>query len=159
MPNINQKVSLLQENLLLIRRCLGWSAAEFGDRIGVVRQTFNNLETNRKGKFNLSKTQYLAIRQILNEEITESPDDTEMIQTILEILVDHPEEYSDEDKERVREKANMLAPSIITKVATREAVSKDWMKYLKIGALGASVMAIVLIPPVRKAVVKMAKNI
>lgn len=147
------EIGLLQENLLLIRRCLGWSAAEFGDRIGVVRQTFNKLEANGS-KIRLSKTQYLAIRKVLDDEIAASPEDTEMMQTILEILIDHPNDYSDEDKDKVRAKANMMAPSIITKTATRKEVSKDWMKYLKAGLLGASVVAIALIPSVRKTVGK-----
>ena len=34
------------ENMLLIRRVVGWTAEELGSRIGVTRQTINNLERN-----------------------------------------------------------------------------------------------------------------
>ena len=37
----------LQQNLLLIRRCVGWTAIELGEKIGVTRQTINNLEANK----------------------------------------------------------------------------------------------------------------
>ena len=36
------EIERLQDKLLLIRRTVGWTAEEFGDRIGVTRQTINN---------------------------------------------------------------------------------------------------------------------
>ena len=39
-----EEIIRMQENLLLIRRTVGWTAEEFGDRIGVTRQTINNIE-------------------------------------------------------------------------------------------------------------------
>ena len=33
----------MQEYLLLIRRTVGWTAEEFGEKIGVTRQTINNI--------------------------------------------------------------------------------------------------------------------
>ena len=95
----------------------------------------------------MSKTQYLAIRKVLDDEISSSPGDTEMLQTILEILVDHPSNYSAEDRETVLAKANMVAPAILAKSSTREDVSKDWMKSLKAGLLGVSVAALVIVSP------------
>lgn len=149
----------LQQYLLLIRRCVGWTATEFGDRIGVTRQTINNLESNNTQKYRLSKTQYLAIRKVLEDEIMSSPNDTEMLQTILEILVDHPDCYSAEDRKTVLTKANMVAPSILAKSSTREEVSRDWMKSLKAGILGVSVAALVIVSPVAaKAVIKLIKT-
>lgn len=149
----------LQQYLLLIRRCVGWTATEFGDRIGVTRQTINNLESNNTQKYRLSKTQYLAIRKVLEDEIMSSPNDTEMLQTILEILVDHPDCYSTEDRKTVLTKANMVAPSILAKSSTREEVSRDWMKSLKAGILGVSVAALVIVSPVAaKAVIKLIKT-
>lgn len=141
MPEIER----LQQYFLLIRRCVGWTAAEFGERIGVTRQTINNLESNNTEKFRMSKTQYLAIRKVLDDEISSSPDDTKMLQTILEILVDHPSSYKAEDREIVLAKANMVAPSILAKSSTREDVSRDWMKSLKAGLLGVSVAAFVIV--------------
>jgi transcriptional regulator with XRE-family HTH domain len=153
------EIERLQQYLLLIRRCVGWTAAEFGDRIGVTRQTINNLESNNIEKYRMSKTQYLAIRKVLDDEISSSPGDTEMLQTILEILVDHPGNYNAEDRETVLAKANMVAPAILAKSSTREDVSKDWMKSLKAGLLGVSVAALVIVSPVAaKTIVKMLKG-
>ena len=156
---ILSEIERLQQYLLLIRRCVGWTAAEFGERIGVTRQTINNLESNNTEKFRMSKTQYLAIRKVLDDEISSSPDDTEMLQTILEILVDHPGNYSAEDRKTVLAKANMVAPAILAKSSTREDVSRDWMKSLKAGLLGVSVAALVIVSPTAaKTIVKMLKG-
>lgn len=146
------QVECLQENLLLIRRCAGWTAAELGDRIGVTRQTINNLESNARDseghkKFTLSKTQYLAIRKVLDDEIASSPSDTEMLKSILSILVDHPEKYTEEYKKVVLARANMIAPSILAKSSTREDVSVDWMESLKRGLIGASAVALAAMAP------------
>ena len=65
-------VEKLQNNLLLIRKAGGWSAEEFGDMIGVTKQTISNLE-NKKTK--MTKTQYIAIRAVLDYEIANRLDD------------------------------------------------------------------------------------
>ena len=59
-------IERLQDNLALIRKAGGWSAEEFGDMIGVTKQTISNLENK---KTPLSKTQYIAIRAVLDYEI------------------------------------------------------------------------------------------
>ena len=38
------EIERMQKYLQLIRRAVGWSAEEFGERIGVTRQTINNIE-------------------------------------------------------------------------------------------------------------------
>ena len=60
-----QEITRLQENLQLIRRMAGWTAKELGEKIGVTRQTINNLERLEKSetkpneyKYKLTKTQY-----------------------------------------------------------------------------------------------------
>ena len=40
-----EEIIRMQENLLLIRRTVGWTAEEFGEKIGVTRQTINNIES------------------------------------------------------------------------------------------------------------------
>lgn len=47
------EIERLQEHLLLIRRAVGWTAEEFGERIGVTRQTINNLEARPRGNGNV----------------------------------------------------------------------------------------------------------
>ena len=113
-----------QENLLLIRRTVGWTADEFGDRIGVTRQTINNLEAKRN---KLNKTQYIAMRAVLDAEMAASPKDTEMLQCLLDVLVDNPGKYSSEDIEALVRKANMLTPSIIAGTTARKDVSDELM--------------------------------
>lgn len=116
------EIERLQENLLLIRRTVGWTAEEFGERIGVTRQTINNLEAKRN---KLTKTQYIAIRAILDAEMAQSPDDTEMLRYLLDVLIDNPDKYDKKDREELLEKANMLTPSILAGTTSRKAVSKE----------------------------------
>lgn len=131
----------MQENLLLIRRATGWTADEFGKKIGVTRQTINNLE-RKNSKYKLSKTQYLAMRNVLDGEMKRSSKDTQMLKGILEISVDHPEKYTEEEKKKLMDQANMTAPSILASntKTTREDVSLTWMDIMSsIIAIGGSV--------------------
>ena len=118
------EVKRLQDNLLLIRRAVGWTAEEFGDKIGVSRQTINNLEANRN---KLSKAQYIAIRAVLDAEMKRSPDDTKMLALILDVFVDHPENYDEARRKELLDKANMITPSILAGSASREKVSGEMM--------------------------------
>ena len=116
------EIERLQDNLLLIRRTVGWTAEEFGDRIGVTRQTINNLEAKRN---KLTKTQYIAIRAILDAEMVQSPEDTEMLRYLLDVFIDNPDKYDKKDRKELLAKANMLTPSILAGTTTRKAVSKE----------------------------------
>ena len=78
-----EEIQRMQDNLLLIRRTIGWTAAEFGDQIGVTRQTINNIESGRN---KLTKTQYIAMRSVLDAEMAQAPEDTEMLKVLLESL-------------------------------------------------------------------------
>ena len=117
-------IDRMQKNLLLIRRTIGWTADEFGNRIGVTRQTINNLEAGRN---KLSKTQYIAMRSILDAEMTQYPDETEMLKLILDVFVDNPDLYPDKEKAQLLSKANMITPSILAGSAPRKTVSKELM--------------------------------
>lgn len=77
--NQDPEIKKLQDNLMLIRNSGGWSAEEFGNMIGVTKQTIRNLEI---GKTDMSKTQYIAIRAILDYELAERPDDTVFSSTV-----------------------------------------------------------------------------
>ena len=61
-------ITKLQNNLLLIRNAGGWTAEVFGDMIGVTKQTISNLENK---KTEMTKTQYIAIRAVLDYEMEE----------------------------------------------------------------------------------------
>lgn len=123
------EITQMQKHLLLIRRTVGWTAEEFGERIGVTRQTINNIEA---GRHKLTKTQYIAMRSVLDAEIAHSPNDTEMLRVLLDVLVDSPEKYSEQETEELLAKANLMSPSILAGTTSRETVSKEWMKTAKL---------------------------
>lgn len=112
-----EEIQRMQDNLLLIRRTVGWTAEAFGDQIGVTRQTINNIESGRN---KLTKTQYIAMRSVIEAEMVKHPDETQMLRALLDMLIDHPENYSKEDYESLLEKANMMSPSILAGTSTRE---------------------------------------
>ena len=118
------EIERLQDNLLLLRRAVGWTAEELGERIGVTRQTINNLEGKRS---KLTKTQYIAIRAVFEAEIAKAPEETEMLACLLEVFVDDPDKYNDDNKEELLAKANMLTPSILAGTTSRKDVSKELM--------------------------------
>ena len=122
------EIDRMQERLLLIRTVVGWTAEDFGNRIGVTRQTINNLE---KSRIKLSKTQYIAMRSVLDEEIRTYPEETKMLQLILDAFIDHPEKYSEEERRELLSKANLISPSILTKTMTRKDVSDEYIKIAK----------------------------
>lgn len=66
---MNEKIKIMQNNLVHIRKSIGLSAGEFGDYIGVTRQTIYNIET---GRTKLTKVQYLAILYALDNYILPS---------------------------------------------------------------------------------------
>ena len=118
----------LQSNLLLIRRSLGWSAADLGERVGVTRQTINNLESKSSGNYKMTKPLYLAIRSVLKEEIEKDPQRTTGLQAILEMMVDNPGDYKEESKEAVRAGSEAMAavmekPSVPEKDMTEELLN------------------------------------
>ena len=118
-----EEISRMQKNLLLIRRLAGWSAKEFGNRIGVTRQTINNIES---GRSKLTKTQYIAMRYVLDAEMKESPDNTAILKDVLETIIDNPDEYNDEYLESFLLKANIIASAITLGMITKEAAMIEW---------------------------------
>ena len=133
---MEEQMKRLEKHLLLIRRSLGWSAAQFGEKIGVSRQTVNNIES---GRTHLSKTEYLLIRRVLDDEMQTSSEETKMVKTILLAVIDHPEVCSDDERNEILSKAEVMAPAIITKPSERKSVSKTWSTVLL--ASGAIVTA------------------
>lgn len=136
-----EEIQRMQDNLLLIRRTVGWTAEKFGDQIGVTRQTINNIESGRN---KLTKTQYIAMRSVIEAEMVKHPDETEMLRSLLDMLVDHPEKYTEDEYSSLLEKANMMAPSILTGTASRATVSKEWMK--SADAIGALLVGVAVTP-------------
>lgn len=92
-----KEIKNLQNNLQLIRQAGGWSAEEFGEMIGVTKQTIRNLE---KKTTEMGKTQYIAIRAVLDYEIADRPDDKVLATTVNLCL--NSEDLSEQDKKKAQ---------------------------------------------------------
>lgn len=137
------EISRLQKNLPLIRSCAGWTATALGEKLGVKRQTISTIEQGEE-KYKMTKMQYLAIRKVLDDEIKASEDDTKMLSIVIEVLVDEPDKYTDDERKEVISKAKLLAPSIVKNPEERGSASNAWKTILiasgVVGALGALAM-------------------
>ena len=91
-----QEINQLQNCLQLIRQAGGWSAEEFGDMIGVTKQTISNLENN---KTPMSKTQYIAIRAVLDGEIEERGENDQFLSSFVDFCL-NKNGLSDEGKRK-----------------------------------------------------------
>lgn len=139
----DEEIDRFEEIFPLIRRTVGWSAEEFGEKIGVSRQTINNLENK---KYKLTRTPYIAMRYVLDDEIEKHPDETEMLKVILDCFVDHPDKYDKKVKDEIYEKANLLSPAIKTKQSDRKEVSAAWKSILtSLGVITAATISAILI--------------
>lgn len=136
----NEEMERFNEVFPLVRKSVGWSAEEFGEKIGVTRQTISNLETK---KIKISKTTYIAMRFVLDEEMEDHPDETEMLKVVLDSFVDNPEKYSDEQREEIRKKTDLLSSAVKTKSITRKEANNEWKALLALSIIGGSVMGII----------------
>lgn len=101
---IENKINRLQDNLQTIRLVGGWTAEEFGDMIGVTKQTISNLENKRTA---MTKTVYIAIRAVLDAEINENHEDSPLA-NMVHLLLDS-EELSEEAQEKAKNAAAYAA--------------------------------------------------
>ena len=126
---MEEKIKRLQRHLSLIRTCAGWSSSELGAKLGVTRQMISNLEN---GRCQMTVIQYRAIRNVLSEEIEASREDndTQMLTDVIRALVDEPELFTSEERDRILSDANLLAPSIVSKKTTRKKASSTWVAVL-----------------------------
>lgn len=133
------EIDRLQENLKLIRRTAGWTIEELANKIGVTKQTIINFEN---GKTKITKTTYIAIRAVLNTEMEDNPEECKMLYDILDIFVDHPEDYSKELKEILISKANIITPATMTKDISRKDVSREWRDIILAISAGVGTFAL-----------------
>ena len=127
----DEKISKLQKNLAVIRKVAGWTAEDLGDRIGVTRQTISNLE--KSTTTTMTKTQYIAIRAVLDYEIESSQNET--LCKVVQILIDK-DDLSEEEITKVS-KAMDSASAITNKKAGNAAILAGMAALL--GALGYAV--------------------
>lgn len=126
-----EKISKLQKNLAVIRKVAGWTAEDLGDRIGVTRQTISNLE--KSTITTMTKTQYIAIRAVLDYEIESSKNET--LFQVVQILIDK-DDLSDEEATKVSEAVGSV--STTTNKKAGNAAILAGMTAL-IGALGYAI--------------------
>lgn len=81
--NTLKEINNLQDNLQTIRKVAGWTAEELGDRIGVTKQTISNLENKNT---QMTKTQYIALRAIIDYEIMSNPT-SDALARVVEVLL------------------------------------------------------------------------
>lgn len=107
-PEQEIRIKRLKSNLLAIRKFAGWTTQELGDLIGVSKQTISNLE--RKEDYQMTLTQYLAIRAVLGAEIEAHPEN-ELLKTAVAVLVDD-ENLSEEEQEMLEENMTVVATAM-----------------------------------------------
>lgn len=106
-----KQTKLLQQNLRSIRQIAGWTAEQLGEKIGVTKQTISDLE-NIKRPMNL--TQYLALRSILNEEISSNSNNAALLRQVIEILVDNGAELEEEKYLEIKDTVETVAATAKT---------------------------------------------
>ena len=124
-----QRLSNLQNNLATIRKVAGWTSDRLGEEIGVTRQTISNLEKNRTP---LTKTQYLAIRAVLNQEIL--AENISALATVLKTLVDDPVEDISSQNRQSDSISTIESLSLITGVLAGSAISFQTLKKMLSGS-------------------------
>ena len=138
------ELSRLQKNLALIRSCAGWTAAALAEKLGVKRQTISTIEQGEE-KYKMTRMQYLAIRKVLDDEIAASKEDTQMLYYVIDATVDHPGNYTDEERTEILSKAKLLAPSIVKQPSERKTASNAWKTILAASGVVVSAALITIL--------------
>ena len=138
------EISRLQAYLALIRCCAGWTAANLAEKLGVKRQTISTIEQGEE-KYKMTRMQYLAIRKVIDDEIASSGDDTQMLFYVVDALVDHPENYTDDERTEILSKAKLLAPSVIKQPDERGSASNAWKAILAASGVVVSAALIAIL--------------
>lgn len=138
------EISRLQKHLPLIRSCAGWTAAALGEKLGVKRQTISTIEQG-EDKYKMTRMQYLAIRKVIDDEIASSGDDTQMLYYVVDALVDHPENYTSDERTEILSKAKLLAPSIVKQPSERASASGAWKAILAASGVVVSAALIAIL--------------
>lgn len=73
-------IDIMQASLKQIRQVLGFGVQEFGDLMGLTRQTINNLETQKN---KMSSIQYIAVCAVIDNYVKDKPELLHVLSTIL----------------------------------------------------------------------------
>ena len=121
-PSTEDTRLILQNNLKAIREILNWTSSDFGNLIGVTKQTISNLETQNS---RLTKLHYIALRTVIDFEIENlkmtDQDRSDRAEMLLN-LFDESEKYAASenkslDFEQISEASSLIATTSTVKNA------------------------------------------
>lgn len=121
----------MQNYLGTLRRSLGWTEAELGERIGLSRQMISMLENKRCV---MRKMQYLAICKVVEDEIRDkiewSGDEHELYltQIILECFIKDDDGWfdSEEDCNNTKKLIAIYSDAVFSMRKSRDEVHKEF---------------------------------
>ena len=113
----------LQKHLSLLRGCAGWTSETFAKKLEISRATVSTLE--KKGHV-LTMMQHLAIHKLFEDEILRAPDETHMLASVLEVIVDRPNEFTKEERLEVLKEAHLMAPTVLKIPSERKSMNHAW---------------------------------
>ena len=105
------KIKEFEKNLKIIRKLMGISAANLGQKIGVSRQQINNIENNRN---RLTTPVYISIRLFIDE--TTKPGS--LVRTFLSIFIDKTFVIEGPTEEKIYKTFKMIMNSVETENET-----------------------------------------
>ena len=136
--------SIMQRNLKEIRESLGWTSENLANLIGVTKQTISNIET-RKSK--LSKLHYIAIRTVVDFEITQlkeiDSDKAKKAELLIKFLFESEEIHKKYKSGRKREEI-LEASQLIAKSSSYSTALKVVDSILPVIAAGLTAATILL---------------
>lgn len=142
---VDKEIEKLQNNLQAIRKIAGWTTEELGEQIGVTKQTISNLENH---KTTMTKTQYIALRTVIDYEIATNTENATLGQVVNALLNSDDEDDESEATETktIDKKEYVEAVKTITATATSKDKNKKAMSAGAMAAVGSTLMAMAANP-------------
>ena len=121
MASYDYSITSLQSHLSMLRKLYGWTMEQFGDRIGVTKQTVSNLE---RGKPKMTKLQYIAIRSVFESEAKERDgEEKEILLKILDLVCDPDPDVSEVQRSEALNTAAVAASGVAAAAAIKVLTS------------------------------------
>lgn len=131
---VDKEIEKLQNNLQAIRKIAGWTTEELGEQIGVTKQTISNLENH---KTTMTKTQYIALRTVIDYEIATNTENATLGQVVKALLTSDDEDGESETKETKTIDKKEYVEAVKTITATANAKDKGKKAAMSAGAMAA----------------------
>ena len=131
---VDKEIEKLQNNLQAIRKIAGWTTEELGEQIGVTKQTISNLENH---KTTMTKTQYIALRTVIDYEIATNTENATLGQVVNALLNADDEDDESETAETKTIDKKEYVEAVKTITATANAKEKGKKAAISAGAMAA----------------------